>query len=151
MRLTRFTDNALRALIFLALEPTQVPTVGHVARQMGMSEDHLLKVVQRLSQLGYVQTIRGRKGGMRLAKPADQIVVGTVIRQTEDNIAMASCFEPDSDRCPIVSACALAPAFELALQSFFATLDRYTVADLTVRNAELVQLTQRSATPTIAA
>jgi Rrf2 family nitric oxide-sensitive transcriptional repressor len=142
MRLTRFTDNALRALLFLALDPDDVPTVGEVARKMGMSEDHLLKVVQRLSQLGYVKTIRGRNGGMRLARSADTIVVGEVVRRTEDNLSLVPCFEASNDKCPIAPACGLAPALDEALRAFLASLDRYTVADLIAKREELRQLTQ---------
>jgi len=142
MRLTRFTDNALRALVFLALEPDDVPTVGEVARKMGMSEDHLLKVVQRLSQLGYVKTIRGRNGGMRLAKPADEIVVGEVIRRTEDNMSLVPCFDPTEMTCPISPACGLAPALDEALRAFLTSLDRYTVQDLLGRRHELRNLAQ---------
>jgi len=150
MRLTRFTDNALRALLFLALDPDDVPTVGEVARKMGMSEDHLLKVVQRLSQLGYVKTIRGRNGGMRLARAADTIVVGEVVRRTEDNLALVPCFESTHDACPIAPACGLAPALDEALQAFLTSLDRYTVADLIARRAELRQLTQVGARELVA-
>lgn len=137
MRLTRFTDNALRALLFLALDPREIPTVGHVARSMGMSEDHLLKVVQRLSQLGYVQTIRGRNGGMRLARAADEIVVGEVIRRTEDNLALVPCFDAADEGCPIAPACGLTHAVDEALQAFLTSLDRYTVADLIARRSEM--------------
>jgi len=155
MRLTRFTDNALRALLYLALEPDRVPTVGEVARRMGMSEDHLLKVVQRLSHLGYVKTIRGRNGGMRLAKPADSIVVGQVVRQTEDNLAIVPCFDPTESPCPVAPACGLAPALDEALTAFLTALDRYTVAALIARRLELRRLAQldapgrEGATPTI--
>jgi Rrf2 family nitric oxide-sensitive transcriptional repressor len=137
MRLTRFTDNALRALMFLALRPDDVTTVGEVARTMGMSEDHLLKVVQRLTQLGYVRTLRGRTGGMRLARAADAIVVGEVVRQTEDNLQLVPCFEPSHDGCPITAACGLVPALDDALQAFFGALDRYTVEDLLAKRGDL--------------
>jgi Rrf2 family nitric oxide-sensitive transcriptional repressor len=139
MRLTRFTDNALRALVFLALDPDDVPTVGEVARKMGMSEDHLLKVVQRLSQLGYVKTIRGRNGGMRLAVPAESIVVGQVVRRTEDNMALVPCFDPTEVTCPIAPACGLAPALDEALQAFLTTLDRYTIADIIATRREALR------------
>jgi Rrf2 family transcriptional regulator, nitric oxide-sensitive transcriptional repressor len=142
MRLTRFTDNALRALLYLALDPQDVPTVGHVARKMGMSEDHLLKVVQRLSQLGYVQTIRGRNGGMRLAKPAESIIVGEVVRRTEDNMSIVPCFDPTEGACPVSPACGLAPALDEALQAFLTTLDKYTVADLIAKRSALRNLAQ---------
>lgn len=142
MRLTRFTDNALRALIFLALRPDEVTTVGEVARKMGMSEDHLLKVVQRLTQLGYVRTIRGRNGGMRLARDASTIVAGEVVRQTEDNLQLVPCFEPNHDNCPISAACGLAPALDEALQAFLGALDRYTIADLLIKRGDLHALIQ---------
>lgn len=140
MRLTRFTDNALRALLYLALAPDEVPTVGEVARKMGMSEDHLLKVVQRLSHLGYVKTIRGRNGGMRLAQAPESIVVGEVVRKTEDNMALVPCFDPTDAICPVAPACGLAPALDEALQAFLQALDRYTVADLIAKRRELMRL-----------
>lgn len=146
MRLTRFTDNALRALIYLALSPDDISTVGEVARRMGMSEDHLLKVVQRLTQLGYVQTIRGRRGGMRLARAANTIVVGEVVRQTEDNMQLVVCFEPGNVECPIAPVCGLAPALDAALKSFLAVLDGYTVADLMAKRAELAALVKTPVT-----
>lgn len=146
MRLTRFTDNALRALVYLALAPDDVPTVGVVARQMGMSEDHLLKVVQRLTQLGYVQTIRGRRGGMRLARAADTIRVGELVRQTEENMQLVACFEPGNVECPIAPACGLAPALDKALQGFLSVLDGYTVADLIAKRSELTTLVGRQST-----
>lgn len=143
MRLTRFTDNALRALGYLALTPDEHSTVGLVARRMGMSEDHLLKVVQRLSQLGLVRTIRGRNGGMRLARHAHEIVVGDVVRRTEDNMALVPCFEQGEVTCPIASACGLAPLIDEALEAFLSTLDRYTIADMIARRHDLLQLTGR--------
>jgi Rrf2 family nitric oxide-sensitive transcriptional repressor len=144
MRLTRFTDNALRALGYLALTPDEQCTVGEVARRMRMSEDHLLKVVQRLSHLGLVRTIRGRKGGMRLAKHPHEIVVGDVVRHTEDNMALVPCFEADGSPCPISDACGLAPVIDEARSAFLATLDRYTIADMVAKRKELLRLTERS-------
>lgn len=141
MRLTRHSDNALRALIYLALaDPTTPARITDIARRMGMSEDHLAKVIARLAPLGYVETIRGRVGGVRLARPADEIVVGDVVRATEDNLDLVECFDPVTNQCPIASACALAPALDEALTAFFAVLDRYTIADLTARPRALVQL-----------
>jgi Rrf2 family nitric oxide-sensitive transcriptional repressor len=147
MRLTRFTDNALRTLGYLALEPDAQATVGLVARRMGMSEDHLLKVVRRLSQLGLVQTIRGRHGGLRLTRPAHEIVVGAVVRHTEDNLALVPCFDSGEVTCPIASICGLAPALDEALKAFLSTLDRYTIADMIVRRHALLQLTGKRDSP----
>jgi Rrf2 family nitric oxide-sensitive transcriptional repressor len=141
MRLTRHTDNALRALIYLGIHSDDGPArITDVARRMAMSEDHLAKVIARLSQLGYVETIRGRDGGARLARPAEDIVVGAVVRATEDNLNLVECFDPETNQCPIAPACALAPALDEALTAFFAVLDRYTLADLIAKPRALSRL-----------
>jgi Rrf2 family nitric oxide-sensitive transcriptional repressor len=140
MRLTRFTDNALRCLLALAVHEGQPATTEMVARQMGMSNDHLVKVVSRLSQLGLIETLRGRKGGIRLARAATAINVGAVVRATEDNVVLVECFDPLTNACPIAPACGLAPALSAALAAFFAVLDRYTLADLMTDRDALVQL-----------
>ncbi|MEO6446143.1 MAG: Rrf2 family transcriptional regulator [Gemmatimonadaceae bacterium] len=141
MHLTRFTDYALRAMGYLALEPEKRSTVGTVAKRMGMSEDHLLKVVQRLSQAGLVKTIRGRKGGVRLARRPDEIFIGEVVRKTEDNLRIVPCFDDANKSCPITAACGISPMMEQALGAFLSTLDRYTIADMIVHREELLQLT----------
>ena len=130
MRLTRFTDNALRCLIYLGRNPDRVVTVGEVSRRMGMSEDHLLKVVKRLVDLGYVRTFRGRAGGLRLNRPASEIVVGDVVRATEDNLAIVPCQQPGDESCPLRDNCDLAGAFDDALGAFFGVLQRKTLEDL---------------------
>lgn len=141
MRLTRHTDNALRALIYLGIHAGEAPSrITDISRRMGMSQDHLAKVVARLSQLGYVETTRGRDGGVRLARPAAEINVGAVVRGTEDNLALVECFDPATNQCPIAPACALAPALDEALSAFFAVLDGYTLADLTAKPRALTRL-----------
>lgn len=141
MRLTRHTDNALRALIYLGINAEREPArIADIARRMGMSQDHVAKVIARLAQLGYVETIRGRIGGVRLARPAAAINVGEVIRGTEDNLALVECFDPATNQCPITPACALAPALDEALTAFFAVLDRYTLGDLIARPRSLKRL-----------
>lgn len=130
MRLTRFTDNALRCLIYLGRAGDRVVTVGEVASRMAMSEDHLLKVVRRLVDLGYVNTIRGRRGGVRLARSPARIVIGDVIRATEDNLAIVPCFAPGASSCPLTADCALADTLHLALGAFFTVLQDRTLADL---------------------
>ncbi len=140
MRLTRHTDNALRALIFLAIEPGKSSRITDVSRRMGMSEAHVAKVIARLAQLGYVQTIRGRIGGVRLARRPEEIVVGDVVRATEDNLTLVECFDPATNQCPIAAACDLARALDKALTAFFDVLDAYTLADLVQRPRELEQL-----------
>lgn len=140
MHLTRFTDNALRCLTFLALEPDRDVTVGEVARRLAMSEDHLFKVVGRLSQLGYVATVRGRTGGMHLARAPEKIVVGAVVRATEESFALVECFSPDTNQCPIAPACVLASTLDKALKAFLAELDAVTLADLVVPRRRLAKL-----------
>lgn len=141
MRLTRHTDNALRALIYLGIHRDEAPArIADISRRMGMSEDHLAKVIARLAQLGYVETIRGRDGGARLAKAPEQIVVGEVVRATEDNMNLVECFDPATNQCPIAPACALAPALDEALTAFLQVLDRYTLADLVAKPRSLTKL-----------
>lgn len=141
MRLTRHTDYALRALIYLGIHAQESPArIADISRRMGMSEDHLAKVVARLAQLGYVETLRGRDGGVRLAKGPALILVGEVVRATEDNLNLVECFDPATNQCPIAPACALAPALDVALQAFFAVLDRYTLADLVEKPRALARL-----------
>lgn len=141
MRLTRHTDNALRALIYLAIHTDGTPArITDIARRMGMSEDHLAKVIARLAQLGYVETLRGRDGGVRLSRPAAEVNVGEVVRGTEDNLNLVECFDPATNQCPIAPACALAPALDEALQAFLGVLDRYTLADLVAKPRALSRL-----------
>lgn len=141
MRLTRHTDNALRALIYLGIHSDDAPArIADISRRMGMSEDHLAKVVARLAQLGYVETIRGRDGGVRLAKSPAEIIVGDVVRATEDNMNLVECFDPATNQCPIAPACALAPALDEALSAFLAVLDKYTLADLVSKPRALTRL-----------
>ena len=133
MRLTTHTDNALRALTYLALHDEAPARITDIARRMGMSEDHVAKVIARLADLGYVTTTRGRNGGVELARAAKSISVGAVVRDTEDNMTLVECFDPSTNRCPIAPACALAPALDEALGAFLKVLDRYSVADLVAK------------------
>ncbi len=138
MRLTQFTDNALRCLTYLSLHEGESSTAREIAQRMGMSADHLVKVVQRLAQLGYVETSRGWKGGVRLVRPAAEIRVGDVVRHTEQSFALVECFGEGEIMCPIAPMCHLAPVLDEALQAFLAVLDRYTLADLTAKRRQLL-------------
>ena len=140
MHLTRFTDNALRCLTYLALHPGKTVTVGEIARRMALSEDHLVKVVQRLAHLGYVETLRGRGGGVRLLRTPENINVGEVVRETEESFRLVECFDPESNTCPIAPSCALAGVLDEALTAFNCVLDRYTLADLLKSPKKLVKL-----------
>ena len=128
MRLTRYTDYTLRVLIYVGLHEPRQSSIAEIARAYGISESHLTKVVHQLGRLGLIRTIRGRGGGLRLAKPPADIVVGAVVRQTEDDLALVECFAGNA--CAITAPCRLRRALSEALEAFLAVLDRYTLADL---------------------
>jgi Rrf2 family nitric oxide-sensitive transcriptional repressor len=130
MRLTLHTDFALRLLMLLALEPDKLHTIEEVARRYRISRNHLMKVVQTLGQQGFVDSQRGRGGGLRLARPAKQINLGAVVRSTEDSLSLVECFDAGQNNCVIAAACGLRGPLGEALAAFFAVLDRYSLADL---------------------
>ncbi len=134
MRLNTFTDYSLRVLMYLGTRTGRLATIGEIAVAHGISENHLMKVVQELSRCEYVETVRGRSGGMRLAKQPEDIVVGDVVRRTEADLALAECFTPTS-LCRIQPACQLKGILEEALAAMFLVLDSYTLADLLIQPA----------------
>lgn len=139
MQLTTHTDYALRLLIYLAVHRGDTPaTVQDAATRYGISANHLAKVAQRLVQLGYVNSHRGRGGGLELACDENSIRLGDVVRQTE-NLILVECFSDDS-KCPIEPACGLKHVLDKAQQAFLGVLDDYTLADLIGQRNQLVQL-----------
>ena len=143
MRLTQFTDYSLRVLIYLGLnEEGPLCTIRDIARHYRISENHLMKVVHGLSQLGYVEALRGRGGGLRLARPPGQITVGAVVREIEKDPALVECFDPDANACCMTEACALRHALLEARRAFFAVLDRYRLSDLLRPRTKLMRLLQ---------
>ena len=130
MRLTTFSDYAFRVLIYLGSAPQGLATIADIAGAYGISENHLMKVVHQLGRLGYVETVRGRGGGLRLARPAAQINVGEVLRATEDGFDVVECMGEGGSDCRIQRACALKGALGKATQAFLSVLDAYTLADL---------------------
>ncbi len=129
MRLTVFTDYTLRTLIYLALRPDTLVTISDVASAYQISTNHLMKVVHQLALSGDVITVRGQRGGLRLARPASEINVGAVVRRAEPDLELMPCFG-SAAICVIQPECVVAGAVEEALRAFLATLDRYTLADL---------------------
>jgi Rrf2 family transcriptional regulator, nitric oxide-sensitive transcriptional repressor len=129
MRLTQFTDFALRTLIYLGLQGDRLSSIHEIAEAYGVSENHLTKVVHLLGQQGFVDTLRGRGGGVRLARPAAEIRVGDVVRRTEEDMALVACF-PGSGSCILTGACGGELVLHEALDAFFAVLDNYTVEDM---------------------
>jgi Rrf2 family nitric oxide-sensitive transcriptional repressor len=132
MRLTLHTDYALRLLMLLALEPDSACTIEDAARRYRISRNHLNKVVQTLAQAGFVESQRGRGGGVRLARQPENINLGQVVRATEDNFHVVECF-CRADACVVTPACQLKDPLQQALAAFLAVLDRHSLAEL-VRN-----------------
>ena len=140
VRLTVYTDFSLRVLIFLALKGEGLATIADIAKAYGISKNHLMKVAHQLGLAGYVATVRGKGGGLRLARKPEKIVLGDVVRSTEPDMALVPCFEPAGAACKIYCSCVLREALAEARDAFLATLDRYTLADLARHRAPLRKL-----------
>lgn len=140
MRVTRYTDYALRVLIYAALNDDRLCTIREIADQYAISKNHLMKVVQELAAMGYLEATRGRNGGLRLGAPAERLSIGKLVREMETE-GLVDCFR-DGQGCVITPACELKRIFSEAHEAFFAVLDRYSLADiLPPRNrAQLVRL-----------
>ncbi len=129
MRLNLQTDYALRTLMMLATRGGQL-SVDEIADAYGISRHHLMKVAAKLADLGYVVARRGRGGGLALARAADQINVGSVVRSIEAFDGFVECFDPKTNGCPVAGACGLQGALSLAVGDFLTRLDGYSLADL---------------------
>lgn len=145
MRLNVQTDYALRVLMFLAASDDSSATTAEIATRFGISRNHLTKVAQALAREAFVETARGRAGGLRLARPAGEISVGHVVRVLEADFAIAACFQGGKGDCLIFPACRLRGVLETALEAFLATLDEVTIHDLVTLNSDLKTLLARSA------
>ena len=130
MRLTRYTDYALRVLMYLGMRDDRLSTIHEIATQYGISENHLTKVVHQLGRHGLIKTIRGRNGGLMLGKPAAWINVGRVVRLTEADFEIVECFNRETNQCVLHGACVLQKALSEAMRAFLEVLDGYTLADL---------------------
>jgi Rrf2 family transcriptional regulator, nitric oxide-sensitive transcriptional repressor len=139
MRLTTYTDYTLRTLIYLALHPGRLATIATIAESYGISENHLMKVAHQLGLAGYVETVRGKNGGLRLAKSPEDINVGEVVGRMEPDMELVACFG-ESGMCIIQPSCVLKGALAEALDAFTAVLDRYTLADLIAPRGKLTEL-----------
>ena len=137
MRLTDRTDYAFRVLMHLAANAGRLVTIAEIAERFGVSRSHLNRVAWELGRAGFVETVRGRGGGLRLARPAAEIPAGAVVRHMERSIPLAECFPGGAGRCRIAPACRFRVVLAEAEEAFFAVLDRYTVHDLVDRNREL--------------
>ena len=138
MRLTSHSDYALRVLIYLAVGQDRLATAEEIAGAYGISRNHVVKIVQRLAQFGFVDTVRGRGGGMRLARVPEEISVGAVLRVTEEDFDLVECFRPDNDCC-IAPVCRLKGALKTALEAYLEVLDEWALADLAVNRQALTR------------
>lgn len=129
MRLTSFSDYALRVLMYAATRSDRLITIEETAEVYGISRAHLMKVVNQLTRAGFLKATRGRTGGLALAKRPDKIRLGDVIRASEPDFALVECFTPGNN-CLITPRCRVKGVLKEALNSFIETLDRYTLADL---------------------
>ena len=137
MRLTHLSDYSLRVLMYAGAVPRRLVTIQEIAKAYGISENHLMKVVHGLARQGYIDTVRGRGGGIRLARPAAEITVGSVIRAMEDDFALVECFRT-GNTCRITPVCRLRGALQQALDAYFEVLDNWTLAELVAKPAAIL-------------
>jgi Rrf2 family nitric oxide-sensitive transcriptional repressor len=135
MQLSLHADYALRVLLYLGAHPGRVATTQEISDAYGISKNHLVRVVQTLGEHGYARVIPGRSGGVALAAEPRAIRLGDVVRHAEVNLGLVECFDRETNTCPIAGVCELKPVLREALDSFLATLNRYTLADLLARGA----------------
>lgn len=133
MKLTRYSDYSLRVLMYLAIQPNRLATIDEISKAYGISKSHLTKIAHELGRAGFLETVRGRGGGLRLARDLDAISVGDVVRFTEGKMDLVECFDAETSTCRIESACSLHGLLQTALEAFLATLDEHTLADLVAR------------------
>ncbi len=129
MRLTAYTDYSFRVLIYLAVSTEERATIREIAQQYDISRNHLMKVVQELSQRDYVVALRGKNGGLKLKRPASEIRLGELVKAMENDMALAECLG-DNNQCIVTPACKLKFMLAEALQAFLSTLDSYTLEDI---------------------
>jgi Rrf2 family nitric oxide-sensitive transcriptional repressor len=132
MRLTLFSDYSLRVLMFTHAAGDRLVTIEEMAEAYGISRAHLMKVATALTRAGYLAAVRGRSGGLRLARPAEDIVLGDVVRATEPDFALVECFAT-GNQCIITQCCKLQDVLREALEQFLEVLDRHTLADIALR------------------
>ncbi len=137
MKLTNYTDYSLRVLIYLAVKDNdEKSTITEITEAYQISRNHLTKVIHQLGQIGVIQTTRGRGGGITLAKSPDKIVIGDVVRETEEDFHMVECFNKENNTCVLTPICGLKNILNEALNAYLAVLDQYTIADI-VKEPEL--------------
>lgn len=129
MRLTMFTDYSLRTLMYLSQHPDRLCTAREIAEIHGISLNHIVKVVHKLSQLGYIRSLKGKGGGIRLSRPPEELNLWELVKALEPDLTLVECFDQDHNTCRVASSCGLKSILHEAMQAFEATLKKYSVAD----------------------
>ncbi|MCG5052960.1 MAG: Rrf2 family transcriptional regulator [Myxococcales bacterium] len=145
MQLTLFSDYSLRVALYLAMHPDERVTLDEISAAYGISRNHLVKVVQRLVELEVVASVRGRGGGLRLAKAPAELNVGALVRATEPHFNIVECFDPETNTCPIDPVCGLKGVLRKAEKAFLAQLDAHSLADFLPRAERLIPLWRQHA------
>ena len=140
MKLTTFTDYALRVLMYLATRPEERATIAQIATAFQVSENHLVKVVHFLGKQGWLNNVRGKGGGLELGMAPEQIVIGRVVRATEGTDELVHCFSGVDGDCCIAPECLLRDVLGEAAHAFYAVLDRHTLADLVANKPALARI-----------
>jgi Rrf2 family nitric oxide-sensitive transcriptional repressor len=151
MRITNYTTYAIRTLMFAALNDDRLCQAQEVANAFGISKSHLVKCVHQLGQWGFLQCVRGRNGGFRLAKPPTEITIGAIVRKTEDTLELVECFNAQTNSCPLISSCLLSQALQRAAGAFIAELDSISIYDVTRNKRVLLDLLAVREEPVLAA
>lgn len=138
MRLTAYTNYALRTLQLAALRAPDLIRVDDVVAVHGLKKPNIVKAVHELGREGYLETQRGRGGGFRLARPPESIVVGDVVRLTEGDLDLVECFNPETNTCPLLGVCRLSRKLREATAAFMAVLDDLTIADIAANRGQLM-------------
>jgi Rrf2 family nitric oxide-sensitive transcriptional repressor len=140
MQLTYYTDYSLRVLMYLGVHRGRMANISEIAERYGVSRNHLVKVVHNLARGGFIKSYRGKGGGIELARDPAQINIGEVVRYTEGPPKPVECFDVERNRCVITQVCSLAEITLEACNNFFATFDRYTLADLLQHRGRLAKI-----------
>jgi len=140
MRLTTFTDYTLRVLMYLALDRSRLATIPEIAAAYGISQNHLMKVVHHLARAGVIESVRGKGGGLRLARPPEAVRIGEIVRATEGDAAIVECLSDDPEACRISGVCRLARVLVDGFDALYESLNRYTLADLTRNRGALTKV-----------
>lgn len=140
MRLTSYSNYSLRVLLAAAARSPRLTTIREVAEAFDLPQSHLVKCVHQLGAWGYLETVRGNRGGFRLKRSAASVSIGEVVRQTEDGLSIVECLDPETNTCPLIDRCRMSQVLRRATEAFLGVLDRLTLADVAGNETEFQAL-----------